>query len=218
MKGHKLYAAETNKGLTAFTSKEMVLIDEAAANVVGYYAQADDETQSKGTAWYSEKAAALAHEVAAQTGIEFETAAAVVAVCSPRTRWAQQVNRTADFVNYVLEYRDLTEAPKCSLYWGAMEKAAMGLLYGDWSGLNTPKVGPFYRNIIGDDTVVTLDVWAIRAGLGQPSAPEAVIEKWAKGRPRLILEAAYHKAAEVIGAPVAAVQAVVWVVVRGSAD
>ncbi len=215
---NKLYASETNKGLTAFSSTEMALIDGAARNLVAYYASASDETRAAGTAWYSGKAAQLARDVAEQCGIPFETAAGVIAVNSPRTRWTTQVNRTAAFCTHMLNGGSIYDAPKASLYHSTMERAALGLLFGDWSGLNGPKVGPFYRNIIGDNTVVTLDVWAIRAGLGRRDMDEAEINLWTTGRRRLVLEAAYHRAAGIIGEPVADVQAVVWVVFRGSAD
>lgn len=219
MKRNRLYAAETNRGLTAFTAEEMRLIDRATSNVVAYYESAPESVKAEGASWYSGKAAELACSILdVCPELSMDQIAAVIAVCSPRTRWAQQVNNTAAFLRHILDGGSVYSAPKCSLYYNAMEKAALVALYEDWSAVRGDKVRAFFENIRGNEGVVTLDVWAIRAALGRDDMPEAEVDHWTRGRGRLVLEAAYHRAAAEQNETPAALQAVVWVQVRGKAD
>jgi len=86
------------------------------------------------------------------------------------------------------------------------------------TALSGAKVTPFYHNICGDESVVTLDTWGIRAALGRYNLTENELNVWSKGHRRQVLEAGYHEAARRFCESPAALQAVVWVVVRGSAD
>lgn len=212
---HTELTAATNAGVAAFSQSELTLIDEYARHLLGVYSGAGEEAHNTGDAWYAGVARQLAYDVAQKAGISVAVAAAVIAVCSPSTRWSQQVRNTAPFVRWVLDGgTDLNTAPRASLYMKNMQKAAHILLTGDTSVVCGPKVLPFMWNILGDHTLVTLDVWAIRAVLGSLTENEA--KNWGRGRRRNVLEAAYHRAANWAGASVAAFQAVVWGVVRGA--
>jgi hypothetical protein len=151
--------------------------------------------------------------VAEDCGISFAAAAAIIAVCSPRTKWERQEAMTARMVAYLrVSNGDVVRAPRACTFIGQVEKA-WRVLSGELDAVSGPKVEPFYRNITGDETVVTLDTWAIKALIGR-KATEADVNRYTKGRKRLVLEAAYHAAAERLGVSPARVQAVVWEAVR----
>jgi hypothetical protein len=213
----RFYAAHTNAGAVAVTAAEDKLITFYADRLVKTYESASEDVRLAGASWYTVKAATLAATVAEECRISFEEAAAIVAVCSPRTRWGVQTDYTVAMVNHLLDGGAVETAPRASLYFAGIEKAQR-ILAGDFEAVHGPKVEPFYRNICGDGTVVTLDVWAIRAALGNTKLGEDAINPWTKGRKRMLLDAAYHRAAGRIGECVAAVQAVVWVVIRGAVD
>jgi len=78
--------------------------------------------------------------------------------------------------------------------------------------LNGPKITRFFRNIIGDTSAVTIDVWAQRIATGKDSSTPP------KGAMYLTLERAYQLAAEQIGVPARDVQAATWVNIRGAAE
>ena len=213
----RFYAAHTNVGAVAVTATENKLIDFYAARLAEMYAGAPEAVKAAGTDWYAGQAGELARVVAADSGISIETAAAVIAVCSQRTRWGVQADLTGAMVEHLLDGGAVETAPRASLYTAAIEKAQQ-ILAGNFDAVRGPKIRPFWRNICGDYSVVTLDVWAIRAALGNAKLGEQGVNPWTTGRRRMILEAAYHRAAGAVGAVPAALQAVVWVVVRGAVN
>ena len=202
----------TNNGLVAFKANETELIEHYAEKLVAIYQ--NTESRESGLNWY-EHARELAASIAAETGVSMKAAAAVIAVCSPNMRWESQVAYTAPLVRYLRAGGDPygSQCPPAALYRTNIEKARRIIFEGDLDAVRGEKVTAFYRNIIGDKSVVTLDVWAIRACIGR-GADEKAIAPYTRGRKRLILEAAYHKAAALVGETVADFQAVIWCAVR----
>lgn len=209
---------KVNDGAAKFSPVETELIYSISERLAGAYRNAPDDIREKGAGWYTGKGAALAREVAAECGIPFETAAAIIAVCSTRTRWASQVQHTVDMVRHFQSGGDPRTAPPASLFVANRARAAEILAGADPAELLGPKTGPFFRNICGDWTVVTIDVWAVRAALGDKNMSEEEVDRWTKGRRRAIIEASYHLAAEKCGTDAASIQAITWVIIRGKAD
>jgi hypothetical protein len=202
-----------NGGEMTLKPHEVEFVEKAAARIVAHYEAADADTRAHGIDWYVGEGRGLAERVAKETGITFAEAAAVVAICSPRTRWDLQVKNTSRMVEHFLRGGSAETAPAGALFTASRERARQLLATGDFSIVGGPKVGPFFRNICGDFTVVTVDVWALRVVLGR-EANEDTLNPWTKGRRHSLVQAAYHKAAELLGVNVAAVQAVTWVVIR----
>ena len=199
-----------NDGTIAVKPHEAAFIEAGADRIIAAYNAAAPQVRAYGLTWYTGQYAALAQKVARETGVTFEQAAAFIAVCSPQTPWSAQVEHTAAAVRHLLNGGSVETAPPCSLYRANIEKGRRVVIEGDFSAVAGPKVGMFYRNCIGDHSVVTVDVWAIRVVVGR----NAKIDPWTKGRKHALICAAYHLAAGRLGLPVAHVQAVAWVVER----
>lgn len=205
-----------NDGTMTVKAHEVEFVETAARRIMAHYNAADEGVRASGIDWYVGEGRGLAERVAQETGITFEEAAAVVASNSQRTNWAVQKRHTSAFVRHILEGGAVKTAPRASTFDTVLARSARLLLTGDFSEvLAGIKIGAFYRNICGDYSVVTIDVWAIRVVLGR-DADEEIAKGWTKGRKHQLLQAAYHRAAELLGENVAAVQAVAWVVIRDS--
>ena len=105
------------------------------------------------TDWYREANHTLL-EIAAEYGISLENAAWVCATLSPNLRWDKNIHATISFLDEWFgrerQYVQNAYGPqvyKCELY-----------MSGELSGLPTGrKVNPFYRNLLGDYSVLTVD-------------------------------------------------------------
>jgi hypothetical protein len=190
------------------------------------YDAADDATRAAGAAWYdgarleAERIAALA-----PAGVGPVRAAGVIAALSPRTRWAENLQAAEESAGAAARVAGAERA-----LWGPL--AIEGAVFGatGWYGLDDPrrkaaailegrapldvlggpKVRAFFRNICGDRRAVTIDVWAARAAAG----------RWHNSiSPYLYrrLERAYVDAADRRGVDPRALQAAVWIDIRGGA-
>lgn len=209
-------AVENNELDAIFSDEERQRVARYTQNIVDTYLDATPAQLSDGISWYP-RAARLAETIASVTGITFAQAAAVLAVTSPSVSWANQVKFTLPFVQAVLSGADArsVKAP----FYGENKAKAARILAGDFSALTGVKVEAFYRNICGDHTLATIDRHALRIALKQELSPEeckVLLNK--RSRERIVALAAYHLAARRLGVAVALVQAVTWVVFRGSAN
>lgn len=154
------------------------------------------ETMQAAT-WYSE-AQDIARELSIRYGEPLDRVACVIAAFSPRTTWAKNVVNAQNF---------LAGEPVPTLT-NNLNMARNGLRDG-FSALKGRKTNAFAHNIAGFMNYVTVDVWMIRAaGYDRLDAN--------KGMYDLIsdvivdLATAYH-------VQPAQMQALIWIVVRGSA-
>lgn len=174
-----------------------------ADRIVRTYQQATPDQRAAGAAWYG-TAGALVDDLANRHGVTREHAAAVVAHLSPRTPWARNVNGARRLLE------DGT-APGCI---GAnVDRARRALESEDplsTFGPDAPKTSRFAANILGDDDVVTVDVWAARVALGD-RASDALLRRVGV---YAALEHAYRLAAARVGVTPAEVQATTWIVAR----
>ncbi|BBX09479.1 DUF7178 family protein [Mycolicibacterium aichiense] len=179
-----------------------VTLRTVTKRIMDVYRVASDADILAGKGWYDE-ARRVARELAEEAGISVTAAAAVIAHLSPRCPWERNISMAQELVR--------TGTTK-GLY-GNIAKARLAMIVDDpWSTFGDgPKTKAFAANIIGDDHAVTVDVWASRiAGineqqLGRVGVYEAVAH-------------AYRLAAKRVGITPAEMQAITWVVVRGSAN
>lgn len=178
-----------------------------AGRVVDRVAGAGPDAVADGLAWYR-TARSTARALAREHGTTLATAAGVVAALSPRNRWSVNVSQAAR----VLEAA-AAPAGRCPRVSTTLNRErAWRIARGErpLDVLGGPKVRSFYRNIVGDRSAVTVDVWAARvvgvteAELGRIGGYELVAD-------------AYRAAGVELGWAPCDVQAVAWVAVRGAA-
>lgn len=185
------------------------------ANLRRLLNQATPDDFRTGITWYAD-AQEFAHALASRINSDdpaerVRTAAAVIAAHSPRTFWGQ--NRLAAMATV-----NGTNPPAGTMATNAV-RADNALMYG-FDGLgNGPKVHAFARNIAGDLSHVTVDVWAYRAAMGtnpDPDSDGTYPEGWL-GRKGAYAEVsrAYVAVAQENDLDPAVLQAIIWTVVRG---
>lgn len=159
---------------------------------------AADHVADVGESWYA-IARGDCRRMARESGCTLAVAAGVVAAYSPRMLW--NANLTVARRALAGDVRGM--APVVS--------KVRRILAGErpLDVLSGPKVRRFYRAIMGDPRAVVIDRWIARA-MGVP--PEGVSALYAT------LESVVVKVADGRGLTPAAVQATVWVAIRGKAD
>lgn len=177
--------------------------ESMVAAIIAAYNEATPEQRILGAMWYAD-AYGIAYDVAETTGHESRRVAAAMAHLSPRVRWADNVHRTWQ----------LASTSECDGMSGPRERAQNALLT---SGSMESTFGPtahktyrFFRNILGDYSVVTVDIWAARVA-GVPDADLG------KHKVYTAIENAYIQASAEMGIQPAILQAICWVQARGSA-
>ena len=155
--------------------------------------------RQQGCTWYDE-ANAYAEQLAATYRVSLEVACAVISAFSPRTPWKRNKKLAALFL-------EGNPTPGLQRNREAAEKATVMA----FDALTGQKTNAFARNIYGDDSVVTLDVWMARAA-GLDPDKKITPKKYRELSRAVINLARRHK----VSPP--AMQAIIWIVVRGSAQ
>jgi thermostable 8-oxoguanine DNA glycosylase len=153
--------------------------------------------------WYAD-AELVAHDVARilnNRGVNatLEVGASVVSSFSPRQRWSVNVRQALRFAHGDEEMRCLPNNLK-------MAKSA---LENGFDALNGKKTNSFARNIAGDENAITIDVWMMRsAGIPKDSPSKKDYTQLSEAIEKIAMETAMTPRT---------VQALVWIVYRGSA-
>lgn len=159
-----------------------------------------EDALDAGRTWYR-TARREARRIARENDITLSCAAGIIAATSPRVQWSHNLN-LARGIAAGQEVRGL----------GNSIRSAQRIRNGErpLAVMQGPKVRAFYRNIMGDESHVTLDVWALKAaGWTADRVP-------GKATRASITEAYVLLAAE-RGETPAMLQAAIWVAVRGRA-
>lgn len=193
---------------------DMLSMDYMMTNLRVLHGNASPDQIFDGTHWY-DAARQYAAYLAVRHDVSETVAAAVIAAHSMNARWQENMRRA--------------EAHLAGNPYGLPNAIAMAdkaIVAGKqslWTPddvldcITGPKLNPFARCVAGDLTAVATDRWAQRAAFN--SLDDKLVSKLTnrKGvRDRMI--AAYTVAAEEVGVQPAILQAIVWVVIRGSAD
>lgn len=161
----------------------------------------------EGQTWY-DRAHDIARELSERYYLSLETVAAVIAVLSTNNKWSRNLFDAEEVIKFWCNPEEFDyEPPKVCTYSRNLAKA-FKILDGDLSACHGPKHEAFAANIRGDHDCVTLDIWATRA-VGGGDSP-------ANKTARAAIQAAYRKVAAEFGMSPAALQAVVWVIVRNA--
>ena len=141
----------------------------------------------------------VAAEVARNLGTTLEVGATVVSAFSPRERWTNNVTKAISFSLG----RDVPG------FKNNMKMANNGLTMG-FDALNGPKTNAFARAIAGDEQAVVIDVWMLRAlGIEKKSPTQSTYREMARAVRTVAME---------YGMTPRAMQALIWIIVRGSAE
>jgi hypothetical protein len=148
--------------------------------------------------WYLD-AETVAREVARNLNTTLEVGASVVSAFSPRERWARNVSNAIQYSLY---------QPVTAL--GNNIRMADKALASGFDALKGLKTNNFAKAIAGNENAVVIDVWMLRA-LG--------IEKKTPNRTQYkeMADAVTAVAVE-YGMTPRSMQALIWIVVRGSAE
>ena len=147
--------------------------------------------------WYHE-AQEVAQEVANNLNASLEVGAGVVSAFSPRERWASNITKSVAFSlgHAVSGLKNNT-------------KMANDVLNGGIDALKGLKTNAFARAIFGDTDAVVVDVWMMRAAKMPTDSPSQSQYK--------ALTEAVETVAREFGLTPRTTQALIWIVVRGSA-
>lgn len=148
--------------------------------------------------WYVD-AERVAAEVARNLDTTLEVGASIVSAFSPRERWTNNVAKAISFSlgNHVPGFKNNMLMANKSLTMG-------------FKALNGPKTNAFAKAIAGDENAVVIDVWMLRGlGIEKKSPTQSQYNDMAK---------AVRTVAIKYGMTPRAMQALIWIVVRGSAE
>jgi hypothetical protein len=154
------------------------------------------QTEAAAT-WYFE-AQEVAEDVAEILGVDLERGASIVSAFSPRERWATNVAKAYAFAN----------GKPVSGLTNNLRMAEAATVAG-FDALKGLKTNAFARAIAGDTNAVVIDVWMMRAAGMPTDSPN-------KSQYAAISESVREVAAE-FGITPRTAQALIWIIVRGSA-
>ena len=155
------------------------------------------------TQWYAD-AEAVAHEIVdiyktRGMDVSLEQAASIVSAFSPRQRWSTNVRQALRFAHGDDTMRCLPNNLK-------MAQRALEI---GFDALNGKKTNSFARNIAGDENAITIDIWMMRsAGIPKDSPSKKDYTQLSEAIEKIAMETAMTPRT---------IQALVWIVYRGSA-
>ena len=147
--------------------------------------------------WYHE-AQEVAQEVANNLNASLEVGAGVVSAFSPRERWSSNITKAVSF-----------SLGKSVSGLSNNLKMANAVLDEGFDALKGLKTNAFARAIAGDTEAVVIDVWMMRAAKMPTDSPT-------QGQYHALTKAV-NKVAGEFGLTPRTTQALIWIVVRGSA-
>jgi hypothetical protein len=147
--------------------------------------------------WYCD-AEKVALEVSRNLDTSLEVGASVISAFSPRERWTSNVAKAIAF----------SLGEKVTGLSNNLKMAEASLILG-YDALKGQKTNAFARAIAGDENAVVIDVWMMRAAGMEKDSPNKT--EYAE------LSEAVRRIAERFGMTPRTAQALIWILVRGSA-
>lgn len=194
------------KALTAneALAKVGLNVEQVTKRISRTFGKATEADILAGKVWYDE-ARAIVRQLSAVSVYTDDQVAAAMSQLSPKLRWKQNV----DSIKMLVIDGELP----AYVMTGPANRARKALVAADpfsTFGAKAKKTQSFARNIIGDDNAVTVDVWAARvAGISEDQLKLVGVYE--------AVAHCYRLAAKRAGVSPAQMQAVTWIVVRGSA-
>jgi hypothetical protein len=179
---------------------------DMVSNILGYWDSATPVQREAGARWYKQ-AGEIVTLIAEQTGIESQRVAHCLSALSPRNPWRWNVFDCYSYAMAAAEGRTIPSATTFKRNWLAGWRAITGES-AVWLTA-APKVRAFVFAILGDESSVVVDTWAIRVATGGQ-------ESRVKSGPKQYGEVAhaFNIAANLRGVPPSTMQAVTWLVAQ----
>lgn len=180
-------------------------VEQVVKRISRVYNRATDADILAGQEWYGE-ATGIVYDLSERSQYTVNQVAAAMAHLSPRLRWSQNVKAIVSLVDngtvpgYVMS--------------GPRDRAIKALAAANPEatfGVKAKKTLNFSRNVSGDVMAVTVDVWAARV-VGVTEAQLKLTGVYDA------IAHCYRIAAKRAMVHPAAMQAITWIVVRGSAE
>lgn len=168
-------------------------------------ATAEQTEQGKG--WYSSAREEVA-DLATLGGLTKHEVAGIIAALSPQTRWEANLDGARRLVS---AKRGRKRLPSGVTLYTTNAKKAWKIASGTqpWAVLSGRKVVPFYYNLAGDETYVTVDTWIWKGTGLTGTLTDAKVRS---------IQRAYEVVARKMQVTPAQAQAIDWVVIRGKAN
>lgn len=184
---------------------------KAVSNILAMWDRANVNDVAAGRIWYRE-AGQYARDLADAFEVSAAHAATVIAHLSPRASW--QANKDYAFA----ACRGKHSRPTACI-GGNWDRAVAALETTlPLVTLRGNKTHAFALNILGDESAVTVDVWALRIALGDKYVRETADGQLARVGAYDAIAHAYRLAAKRAGVSPAVMQATTWCVARGRSD
>lgn len=172
--------------------------------------------------WYKSYAPSIINDIATRYGVSYESVAACMAVLSSTNGWDKNVVATERIISAFVNGARGTELPAVSRNYECVRKCERILMGDDpedtivkraASHVQSWKTLCFYWNLCGMTDRVTVDVWMWRI-LSADDTTQYRPEGWHY----MMCESVLLSVAEEYGIDGPALQAIVWIVIRGAAD
>jgi hypothetical protein len=183
-------------------------------NILKIYRQATPQDHEAGLAWYA-KARDAAVSLSIQHDVPLRVVVGVIAALSPNNKWERNVKDAGVMIAAFLG-GDPVEVCKPSTYTKMRDKAWSILAAVPENDnevisiLNGQKIVSFFCNIMGHDSVVTIDGHAYNIAQGKRVGLTDDATSMSKGVYKDMQEA-YARAAKRVGLKVYELQAITWV-------
>jgi hypothetical protein len=183
-------------------------------NILKIYRQATPQDHEAGLAWYA-KARDAAVSLSIQHDVPLRVVVGVIAALSPNNKWERNVKDAGVMIAAFLG-GDPVEVCKPSTYTKMRDKAWSILAAVPENDnevisiLNGQKIVSFFCNIMGHDSVVTIDGHAYNIAQGKRAGLTDDATNMSKGVYKDMQEA-YARAAKRVGLKVYELQAITWV-------
>lgn len=185
------------------------LVAELAKHILSVYDRSTVEDRVEGRQWY---AIARDHAIgiARRNAINVDQATALIALTSPRQQWSTNLALAEAIANGSSDPFFTYQRPKA--------RAILAEPDSPHIHLNGPKVTAFYRNILGDETAVTVDIWAVRVAVHDGYLGDLDYGRAIKTVTKYdIIADAYRKAAYERNVTPMTMQATCWIMARDRA-
>jgi hypothetical protein len=179
---------------------------DMVANILTYWDSATPDQREAGARWYGQ-AGAIARMIGEDAGIDTHRVAMVISALSPRNPWHWNVFDAWSFCVARASGRTMPKATTFNRNKAAAWRALDPNIAEPWY-TSAPKVKAFVAAILGDDTSVVVDTWAVRVATGDE------VKYVGTDKAYWLVAHAYNVAANLRGVPPATMQATTWIVAR----
>lgn len=125
-------------------------------NILAVYEQATRQEEIDGILWYA-SAKAACQELSEKYSVPLNVVVGVVAVLSPINKWDRNLKDAENMLKSVQDGVHPDKVKVCTFNSNKMKAWRMLVTHNVPAYLKGQKVNSFYANIMGDDSIITID-------------------------------------------------------------